>query len=135
MSVKRLTRSAVVLLALTGAAALLTVSIAGAQGEHHNANLGRSYHAANASAAAQARPVVTAAGGACSIKSAPPSGTGSVSVNGHTARVMPAGATSAGGAEAKTGPSGTGSVFVNGHTVHVVPTGAPCRSSAGGGTR
>jgi hypothetical protein len=135
MSVRKLSRSAVVLVALTGAAALLTVGIAGAQGEQQHASHGRSYHAAKASATAQPRPVAKAAGGACRLKSAPPSGTGSVSVNGHTVRVIPAGVASAGSAEAKAAPSGTGSVSVNGHAVRAVPAGTRCGRSAGGGTR
>jgi hypothetical protein len=126
MSGKRLTRSTAGLLALTGAAALLTVGIAGAQGEPHHANHGRSYHAATASATAQPRPRATAADGACQIKSAPASGRGSVFVDAHTVRVIPARAPSTGPAEVKQAPSGTGSVSVNGHTVRVIPAEVPC---------
>jgi hypothetical protein len=132
MSGIRLTCSAGALLALTGAAALLTGGIAVAHGEQHHANHGRSYHAAKASATTRPRPVAKAAGAACAgLKSGPRSGTGSVAVNGHTVRATPVGARSAGPAERKKrGPSGVGSLAVNGHTVRVIPVGArsagPC---------
>ena len=131
MSGNRFTRLAVGLLAPTGAAVLLTVGIAGAQGQPHHANHGRSYHAAKAGATAQPRPVAKAAGSACRIKSPLPSGRGSVSVNAHTVRVIPAGASSTGPADAKQAPSGTGSVSVNGHTVRVVPAEVPCGGAGG----
>jgi hypothetical protein len=127
MSAKRLVRSAVALLGLTGAAALFTVGIAAAQGEQHHANHGR-YHAANAGATAQPLPVAAAAGSACAGLKSPPSSTAPVAVNGNTVRVPPVGApaSSGGPGEAKKpAPSGTGSVAVNGHTVRVIPTGTP----------
>jgi hypothetical protein len=127
MSGKRLTRSAGALLALTGAAALLTGGIAAAHGEQYHANHGSSGHAAKASATVQPRQVARTAGSACpNIKSAPPSSTGFVAVNGHTVRVTPAGAPTAGPAERKgPGPAGAGSVAVNSHTVRLSPAGAP----------
>ena len=114
---------AAVALAIAGAGAVSTVGIAAAQGEHHDANQGRSY-----SAAAQ-RPSV-AAGGACEVKSSPVSGT--KTVTGHTVRISPTGARTAGPGELKRAPAamaGRKSVVVNGHTVHFLPTGAPCRGS------
>jgi hypothetical protein len=55
----------------------------------------------------------------------PPPGSGAMSVSGHTVRVSPSGARSAGSAEAKSPPAGSVAVSVDGHTVRVRPSGAP----------
>ena len=126
MSSTRFTRSAVVLLALTGAAALSSVGIALAQGEHHDANQRRSV-----TAAAPARQSSVATGSACEVKSSPVSGTRTVT--GHTVRILPTGARTTGAGEVKAPPAalaGRKYVVLNGgQTVHYLPTGAPCRGS------
>ncbi len=130
MSHLRPVRSVGALLAVAAVAALTTAGIALAHGGHHHASHGGSYHAAKASAAGQPRPVAEAAGGACPVKSPPPLPAGSVSVtnNGQTIRVLPAGSSTAGPAETKQAPPLTGSVSVtnNGQTVRILPAGTPC---------
>ena len=120
MSGRRFIPAAVAVLAIAGTGA--TVGIAAAQGEHHDANQGR--------AAAPARQLSVAAGSACEVKSSSVSGTRTVT--GHTVRIAPTGARTAGPGEVKRPPAalaGRKFVVLNGQTVHYLPTGAPCRGS------
>ena len=126
MSSRRFIPAAVAVLAIGGAGAGATVAMAAAQGEHPDANQGRSV-----TAAAHARQPSVAAGSACEVKSSPVSGTRTVT--GHTVRILPTGARTTGAGEVKTPPAalaGRKYVVLNGgQTVHYLPTGAPCRGS------
>jgi hypothetical protein len=116
MSGRRLIGSAAILLALIGSAAFATGGIAVARGGKDYAKRTGSYRAADASGTVQ-----PGSAGKSGVTACP--GPDFVIVDGHTARVTPAGPSTGGAAgdlKSASAPAGTASVSVDGQTVREI---------------